>query len=133
MADQSSNIFEEAAKKGKNSPKKEKKSYKIDSKAVDKMIAQMKEMNKDLQEQIDTLCKKTGLSFEAIKQLTENHKSMDPNAWGKMAQAKKEFEQNVATIVKQDSKSAPKKTQGEIAKERKAKTLGARKKWIPMK
>lgn len=136
------NIFETAAKKlgrkdktqvKKKAPPKETPSSQpgvYRDPEVNEWMRQIREMNQDLQSQMESVSKKTGLSYDELKKLVE--KKATP---AELEFLKKNMEQLGEKLLGvTGSPNPPKPKQREnVAGERKAKTLGARKKWIPMR
>lgn len=137
------NIFETAAKKlgrksktevkKKPSPPKEIPENKpgvYRDPEVNEMMRQIREMNQDLQSQLESVSKKTGLSYDELKKLVE--KKASPAELEYLKKGMEQLGEQLLGVA--PTPSAPKPKQREnIAGERKAKTLGARKKWIPMR
>ena len=99
------------------------------------MMRQIHEMNQDLQNQLETISKKSGLSYDKLQELIRNPALLSREMQLLKKEREKEhqtFSDQVWAIVGKPSKPAVKKREN-VQGERKAKTLGARKKWIPMR
>lgn len=139
------NIFETAAKKlghkenkpssqspkqsAKEKPPAQKKAYR-DPEVAD-MMRQINEMNEDLQSKMESISKKSGLSYDDLKKLIDNPKLLSP-AQIEYLKKSKELGEQVWDAVGVPTKPQIKQRENKMG-ERKAKTLGARKKWIPMR
>ena len=135
------NIFETAAKKlGSGEKKTEPKIKKAAKKAlpetpayndpeIDAMMKQIHEMNEDLNNQMETISKKSGLSYDDLKKMIGTPtQPVDLEVLKRNEDLKKK----VWGVVGEANKPLPKKREN-LEGERKAKTLGVRKKWIPMR
>ncbi|MCE5315788.1 MAG: hypothetical protein LLG04_00305 [Parachlamydia sp.] len=135
------NIFETAAKKlgrkGKTPVKKKVSPKEIPTSQpgvyrdpeVNEMMRQIREMNEDLQSQMESVSKKSGLSYDELQRLVQKNA-----APGDLELLKKNMDELGEKIKGAVGTPPPKPKQREnLAGERKAKTLGARKKWIPMR
>lgn len=140
--DKDKNIFETAAKKlgrkdKKPEPKEKKNVEPPPTRAyrdpqVDAMMQQIREMNQDLKSQMESISKKTGLSYDELKKLVDNPKNFSPADWAFLQKNKQLLGDKVWGVVGIPNKPKAKQREN-VAGERKAKTLGARKKWIPMR
>jgi hypothetical protein len=154
------NLFETAAetlgskkkKKGKGSPPSEvmrrpvpdtdatKKKVEIpkvpQDPEISSMMGKIREMQSDLQSRFDKLYKDTGMDASKIKDFIDNPKNFLPTDWEFLQQNKKILEDKVWNAVGEELKPTHEKTirtRANIADERKGKTLGSRKKWLPMR
>lgn len=139
------NIFETAAKKlghkegkspsesprpAKERPPAQKNTYR-DPEVAD-MMRQISEMNQDLQSKMESISKKSGLSYDDLKKLIDNPKLLSPAQIEYLKKSKEQLGEQVWDAVGVPTKPQPKQRENKTG-ERKAKTLGARKKWIPMR
>lgn len=145
----SSNIFEEASKRlggsGKQKPLKKKVSESpssanaaplapLSDTDVKSMLERMHFMNKDLENKLESVYTKTGMPKEEIHNFLENPNNFSSTVWNKIQEDMTSLEQKVwAAVGKHMKKSMLKKKTDKKSKERKGKTLGARKKWIPVR
>lgn len=139
------NIFEAVAsqlgskKKEANPSKKKESPRKNPSPAAtykdpetQEMLQKIKEMGDDLKNKLDNIKSKTGPAAEHFKKLLSNEYILSPKEFDEIELAKKLLETKVWESV--GKPSLDEKSQAPApATDRKAKTLGARKKWIPMK
>jgi hypothetical protein len=133
------NIFETAAKQlgrkkaGSDSSKQKshpKTSYKDPE--TQEMLKKIKDMKENLQNKVDVIKSKTGPKAEYFKKILENKYSLSPKERSEIELAKKVLGDKVwKSLGKSKSdEAAPAPTS---PNKRKAKTLGIRKKWIPMR
>lgn len=98
---------------------------------VNDMMRQIKEMNDDLNRQMENISKKSGVSYDDLKKLIGSPgQPANVEMVKKGDVLRKKIEGVVPTIAPR--LAAPQKTEKQLEGERKGKTLGARKKWIPM-
>lgn len=134
---QDDNIFDTAAKKlsrGKKRipasarPAKEPKPYRDPE--TQEMLQRIKEMKDDLDSKIEEIKNQTGPAAEHFKKLLTNQVELSPQEWDDIQLAKKLLGDKLwdsMNQVKEPPKAPP------TPSNRKGKTLGARKKWIPMR
>jgi hypothetical protein len=144
------NIFETAGKLGKEQPPEREApppkqaplpdASRYRDPEVDEMMKKIKEMKEDLQSQIESISKKSGLSYDKIRKMIENPKNFSPAAWERMQKNQQILGDKIwgALGKRQAQHSSPSQEEQPQQREnkagsRKAKTLGARKKWIPIK
>lgn len=102
---------------------------------IKEMMGQIKTMQSDLQSRFDQLYQESGMDAEQLKTFMENPKNFFPKDWEYLQQNKHVLEEKVWTAVGEELKpkaNAHIRTRANIADERKGKTLGSRKKWLPM-
>lgn len=139
------NMFEAAAKKkgskkkeeSKSSPKKKnaaepaKRKYKDPE--IDEMMRKIHDMRHDLLTKLEYIRYKAGLNFDDLQRFMDNPKNFTPAEWEKMQQTKMNIGEKAWAAIGVDLKE--KAAQAKMVKpgDRKHKTLGARKKWIPVR
>lgn len=135
------NIFDAAAKKlskrskraaqESTSASKEKRSGHVSE--ADDMVRRMQEMQQDLDKKMAELRKNGKLYNIDVDLYIDNLKNHYPNEMKKVSQAQKELIDAIDAIFSPETciKRNP-KTKDQLTLERKGKTLGVRKKWIPM-
>lgn len=129
------NIFETAAssnlgKKKKQQPSSKKKTHQDPEIAA--MLNQIEVMKQDLENKLEKIRQQTGLSKEDLQNFMNNPKNFSPNEWAKLEKTKNEMGDKVWSAIGLELKPKA-RTRENIAGERKGKTLGGRKKWIPMR
>jgi hypothetical protein len=150
MEKKDKNIFETASKQlpkgGKNPPKQAPVQKRIPrgrstppptttyrDPEVDAMMKQIRDMSQDLENQMETISKKSGLSYDDLKKAIENPKLFKPADLEALKKKQEDLKQKVwGAVGSMPSKPADKQREN-VGGERKAKTLGIRKKWIPMR
>lgn len=135
------NIFETASKKLKKhakanssqvpSPKETKEKVHRDPE-IAAMLKQIKDMKDDLQNKLDHIKNAAGWTNEDMQAYMNEPKNFSPKEWEKIEQSKNALGDKVWAAIGLELKPKP-RTRENVAGERKGKTLGARKKWIPMK
>lgn len=99
------------------------------------MIAKIRTMQADLQSRFDVLYKKSGKTPEQLMEYLNNPKNFLPKDWEFIQKHKQVLENRVWDVVGEELKPVKNKirTRANLDDERKGKTLGARKKWLPMR
>lgn len=103
---------------------------------IREMLGKIKAMQSDLQARFNLLYQETGMDAERLKTFMDNPKNFLPKDWEYLQQNKQLLEEKVWTAVGEELRPTPDKkirTRANPADERKGKTLGSRKKWLPMK
>lgn len=99
------------------------------------MLKKIQDIQNKINGEIEAFCAKTGLSPKELDHIFTNSKYFTPENWAKMQKMKDELEGKLYKTLEAGFKI--KKIQKEASqkdKERKGKTLAARKKnWIPMR
>jgi len=139
------NIFETAANH-LGHKKKDLKASKLQSKHVQKnyrdpeieeMMKKITYMKEDLNDKIESLKKKTGPGADRLRKILEDPSNFSPKEWDDIQLAKKLLGDKLYGIIgKPAEKPVEKPVEEKIQSRpstRKAKTLGSRKKWIPMR
>lgn len=132
------NIFDTASKKLGSKKKKGSAARPTPKKPVHRdpeiaaMLKQIDEMQNDLQNKFDHIKSQAGLTTEDIQDFMNNPKNFTPKQWEQIEQTKNELGNKVWAAIGLELKPKP-RTRENIAGERKGKTLGGRKKWIPMR
>lgn len=143
------NIFDAASKKLRKEQKKpassdqpaaisseknKQKGYGDEDPEVVEMFVRIREMKRDLETNMNELRKK-GDSFQIdVDRFIENTINTFPGEYDKLKQKEQAFLEKANSLLTPESglKKVP-KTKDQLTHERKGKTLGARKKWIPMR
>jgi hypothetical protein len=131
------NIFETAAKSGKKkaTPKLQthKKSTKVSHQdpEIQEMLDKIEFMKEDLRTRLDEIHRKTGLSKEILEGMISIPGNFFPATIEKLHKDYDTLRDRAFKAVGKDKTQTKKR--GNISGERKAKSLGARKKWIPMR
>lgn len=101
---------------------------------INLMFNQMLQMQDEYQSKLTQIYDDNGFTTKSIRDYLENPNNFDPATWQKIKAQRDTLENQINTVLKK-----PKKTNVHISqegkslsKERKAKTLGARKNWIQM-
>ncbi len=95
------------------------------------MLKNIEFMQKDLQNKLEYIKQKTGWGSEEIQKFMANPRNFSPKEWKQLQQNKDILGDQVWSTLGMELK--PKESHRKnLAKERKGKTLGARKKWISM-
>lgn len=97
------------------------------------MMKKIDEMKQDLLKRMELIHLKSGLTYDQIRGYMENSKNFTPAEWEKLQKTKNELGEKVWNTLGQELKPKTAHVRENIAGERKAKTLGARKRWIPVK
>jgi|GEM_PF-3378239 len=99
------------------------------------MLAKIRTMQSDLQSRFDLLYQKSGKTPEQLMDYLNNPKNFPKKDWEFIQKNKQILENRVWDVVGEELKPVPNKirTRANLDDERKGKTLGARKKWLPMR
>lgn len=97
-------------------------------------LAKMKEMQANLTLQIEETMKKSGQDSATVAKFCQNPSNFTKEQWDKMQKRKEDLETTFSGLSK-DALEAKKKKKAEVSanKERRGKTLGARKNWLDMR
>lgn len=151
--DRSGNIFDEASRRlskkkkpaaGATPPAAEKPTAQETpvvqpNREVQEMLDKMRTMQKDLDFKIEELQQKSGMAPEVFQNYIKKIKDMNLNLSNHVQGKKSELEQKVWGVLGENAKQAhekskePPTTKPLTEKERKGKTIGARRNWIPMR
>jgi hypothetical protein len=101
---------------------------------INYMFNQMFKMQDEIEGKLNEMYEKGGLTRDQIKNYIDNPDNFPPDLWSKIQKQRLELENKVRVVLKKKPKQSASSSQQKVstAKERKAKTLGARKNWIPM-
>lgn len=100
---------------------------------VEKMLKKLRDMDDDLQQRMDKIAELSGMSPREVKRFIENPDNFPPEEWSRMQRKRDDLEKQIYSgIGIEYQKQIMKKKKKKIAKERRGKTLGARKGWIQM-
>lgn len=99
-----------------------------------KVLANMKKMHEELNVKIDNLFKQSGRDPREIREYFKEPRNFTAHEWKRIQDRKEELEAYIKVVSKEElKKKKSKQKTSEMSKERKGKTLGARKKWLPMR
>jgi len=141
----SSNIFDEA---GKHPPPSKKssavppisplKTPAATTKLSDEQLAEMFErarlMKEEIENKLQEVYDKTGMTRKQVENYMKNPKNFTIQEWQNIQIGRQDWEGKLYNIIGQEYKAKREKVvQDQSSKERKGKTLGARKNWIPMR
>lgn len=143
------NIFEAAAKihgkaskkveTSKTPPKKWQAPNLQLNPEVEAMMARMKELQDDVKNKLQKIYQSHGVTEEQVAKYLSNPKNFTPFEWEQLKQAQDLIRsQNTMSLLIKDQTATSAlvkkaKKPEELARERKGKTLGARKQWLPMR
>jgi len=129
-----SNIFDEASKKPKKAKKPAPPKKPLTDAEVSKMLDRMNEMRREIEKKVEDACEGKGLTWQNVQDYVNEPKNFLPTEWKRLQHRREEVAEklwaSLGTDVKKKKAAVTKK---KVAKKRKGKTLGARKRWIPMK
>jgi hypothetical protein len=97
---------------------------------LEEMFQRMKNMQANLAEKIENIAAKTGLSIDEVMNFITRNKQIPITEQKRIEEEVKAFSEKVWLIVGKDI--VPQKYKTDSIKERRGKTLGSRKKWIPI-
>lgn len=96
------------------------------------MLQKIRTMQADLQQKFDALYKKAKMTPTEFKNYLDDPKNFSKKEWDFVQSNRYALEEKVWDVVGLELKPATGHKRENISHERKGKTLGARKKWIPM-
>ncbi|MBN9379104.1 MAG: hypothetical protein BGO14_08915 [Chlamydiales bacterium 38-26] len=102
---------------------------------INDMLNKMYRMQEDIQSRLGEIYDNAGLSTNQIKTYLNNPNNFSPEIWQKIQSQRDLLEKKILDVLKLYAKKEKKgflSGPGEISKERRSKTLGARRNWIPM-
>jgi hypothetical protein len=139
----SSNIFDEAGKKSAPSKKNEAAlplevpsmpNVTISDDQLAEMFERAKRMKVEIEEKLQEVYDKTGLTRKQVETYMKDPKNFTVQEWQNIQIGRKDWEGRLEHLMGQEYKQKrAKAVQDQSSKERKGKTLGARKNWIPMR
>lgn len=135
----SSNIFDEASNKKSSSPKKELvvpsiPAVDISDEQVASLFEKAKKMRQEIDQKLQEVYDKTGMTRKEVENYMSNPKNFTVQEWQNIQIGRKDWEGRLYGILGQEYKEKRAKiVQDQSSKERKGKTLGARKNWIPVR
>jgi hypothetical protein len=132
---ESFNIFDPHSHKRKKSKKAPipPSSSKESSMTIKEMLDRIKQLQKDLGTSIESIQQTGGDQLKKITKLLEDKSNFSETEWNQIEAHKKELSatfRKAESIVKMEKEHQETK---KISKERKGKTLGARRRWIDMR
>jgi uncharacterized protein YdcH (DUF465 family) len=142
--DKDANIFETASKELKKksaTPKKTKNPSKNSPKShsdpeLAEMLSQLHFMKSDLKSKFEEICRKSGLTIEQIENWIQTPKNLSPAEAAKLKSEREaladEVWQTLGPHLRPKAKTSVTTMRNNPDNERKAKTLGARKRWLPV-
>lgn len=138
--DNESNIFDFAAKQKKAPPKAPgpppaappKSPPNAPKKSTKEMLERMHYLHHDLQDKLETTYTKSGLPPKIVEVFSDVIEKAP--AWEHYQKEQRKLDEQVAQVIGTSAPRVKRRTRmAKKEKARKGKTLGARKKWLPMK
>lgn len=133
-------IFDEASKKlGK---KKEKPVAKPPQKIPDEplqleeaqeMINRIRRLNEEIEEKLNSFYKHTGISGQKLHEYLSDPRHLKAEVWQKIESDQDKLETQIAGALGLGYKKHKERLNEKITKDRKGKTLGERRRWLPMR
>lgn len=103
---------------------------------INDMLNRMYQMREDIQTKLNDIYDKAGVSANQVKNFLDNPSNFPPDIWQRIQSQRDMFEKKISEVLsfygKKKTKSHVGGAKGGISKERKSKTLGSRRNWIPM-
>jgi hypothetical protein len=101
---------------------------------TEEMLKKMKDMKEDLKNKIDLIKNKNSAEAKQFKKMLENPSNFSKKEWNDIQKAKKLLGDKIwQAIGKPETPEEGLQSSPSNPMNRKAKTLGSRKKWIPMR
>lgn len=102
---------------------------------INMMLNKMARMQEDIRARLNEIYNSSGVSFNQIKNFLDNPSNFPPDVWQKIQSQRDVLEKRIGDVLQsiaKKPKAGPMGMKGEVSKERKSKTLGSRRNWIPM-
>jgi hypothetical protein len=97
-------------------------------------LGRMKELSAQLSESLESVLQKSGHTLKEVTDFCQNPSNFSKEDWEKMQRRKEEMEVQITGKSKESlAKEKVKKQDSAASKQRRGKTLGARKNWIDMR
>lgn len=96
------------------------------------IINRIRRMSEELEAKLDNVYKETGLSENQLQEYLSDPRHFTPGTWEKIELVKKRFGIKMWDALGLSYKKRKIQLEEKNTKERKAKTLGERRKWIPI-
>lgn len=101
---------------------------------TEKIFEQMFKMRDELQNRLGDFYEKTGFSASEVEKFFNNPNNFTQEKWAKIQRDRSELEKKIYNVLGVEVKLQKQKVEKEqTSKERKAKSLGMRKNWIPIR
>lgn len=108
--------------------------YSGPDKEVRAMLMRIHEMKNDLEKKLTNIYEKAALSKIDIEEFLDNSDNFTKKEWDRIQKNKDALIQNLSLVfTPEDTVRKQPKSKEKLAKERRGKTLGVRKKWIPVR
>lgn len=102
---------------------------------INVMLNKMTRMQEDINTKLGEIYDGSGVSINQIKNFLNNPSNFPPEVWQRIQSQRDVLEKKIGDVLQHMIKKAkvgPMGVKGEVSKERKSKTLGSRRNWIPM-
>ena len=112
-------------------PREEKPKSEEDIKEI---FSRMQKMHEDLNKKIDSAYELSGKDPGEVEEYFNDPSHFKPQEWDRIQERKEKLEESISGLSKSDLKRKKvKKRVSKMSKDRKGKTLGARKNWLSMR
>lgn len=135
-----SNIFDEAGKHPKKTPPPPVKKApapppsKISNEEVTDIIQRIRTMRQQVDKQVENFYKTAGIPETLFEEYFNDPRNFTPDLWSRIEGERDAFQAKIGDIVHVEfKKKKVQQVKEKPTKERKGKTLGSRKGWMPMK
>lgn len=108
-------------------------------KDVERMISSVRQLHDEIDRKLDEIYQKSGWSPKYIQTYLDNPNNFTREEWERVQQERQNFlnslktEKELAMAPTSKTKSQREREAAQSTKERRGKTIGARRNWIPMK
>lgn len=104
---------------------------------INQMLNKMYRMQDDLQSRLTQIYDENSISSNQVKNFLDNPSNFPPEVWQKIQNQRDSLENKIGAVLKTYARKKKKGIIGMnqkegVSKERKSKTLGSRRNWIPM-
>lgn len=130
----SSGVKKEEAQPSQTPPPSKKIEDSSTKTEIDAMMNKIRQMHDDIERKLDDVYQKTGMDPKKIKTLLDNPNNFNPRQWEAVQEQRKNYASQISPPGVEGAESpSQESTENLTVKERKSKTIGSRRKWIPMR
>lgn len=101
---------------------------------LESRFSEIEKIHNEIEKKLDDVYSQSTFSKKSITDYLDNPNNFNSLQWAQIEKRRQEFQDQIWSILgKKQKDKAMKKSEGKLAKEGKGKTLGSRKKWMPMR
>lgn len=101
---------------------------------INEEFEKINKMRDELMVKLDEVYKKGGITYDEIERFLNNPQNFTEKQWKLLQEQREMYQEKLNALVgKKNSEKRDKSLKKKTSEERSRKTLGSRKKWIPMR